>query len=73
MTDEEVILRTIRMPGFGELSRTLDDGVEGWWCYVYEVTASGRKDRHAGNGDTAARACIRAVFSLERASGRREM
>ena len=69
MTDDEAVLRTIRMVGFGELSRS----PEGWWCYVYTVTASGRQERHAGNGDTAARACLRAVAAMELAGGRREM
>jgi hypothetical protein len=70
MTDDEAVLRTIRMIGFGELSRTSE---KEWWCYVYAVTNSGRQERHTGNGDTAAQACLRAVASLERASERREM
>lgn len=70
MTDDEAVLRTIRMIGFGELSLTSE---REWWCYLYEVTKSGRQERRTGNGDTAARACLRAVAALERASGRREM
>lgn len=70
MTDDEAVLRTIRMIGFGELSLTSE---REWWCYVYEVTQSGRKERHCGNGDTAAQACLRAVAAMERATGRREM
>ena len=60
MTDDEIVLRTIRMIGFGELSRTSENE---WWCYVYAVTNSGQQERHNGNG-TAAQACIRAVASI---------
>lgn len=68
MTDDEAVLRAISMIGFGELSRTAE---KEWWCYMYEVTCSGRQERHIGNGDTAAQACRCAVAALERASGMR--
>ena len=69
MTDEEVILRTIRMNGFDSLTRVLGE----WWCRLKNTDPGSDHAEYERNGETTAQACLRAVAALERATGRREM
>ena len=69
MTDDETILRALRMNGFNSLTRV--DGE--WWCRLTNTDADSDHAEYERNGKTPAQACLRAVAALERATGRREM
>jgi hypothetical protein len=68
MTDEEVILRTIRMNEFVQINRS-DKG----WIVTLEGTVGKHKGMFEATGMTLVDACFKAIGALEQFTGCRMM